>query len=79
MRSYLLRLLFRLFRRYCNVESGTCANRWWATSVADDLQYTMVCRDTSQPDGYSREELVKMLQIIREQEKIMGWKVPETL
>jgi hypothetical protein len=39
----------------------------------------MVCRDTSQPDGYSREELVKMLQIIREQEKIMGWKVPETL
>ena len=38
---------------------------------------TIVVRDTREPDGYSREELMEMLKTIREQEDLQGWKVPE--
>jgi hypothetical protein len=56
---------------------GACANRRWRRFMSGPVEVTITYRDTRRPDGYSREELVEMLKTIREQEKMMGWKVPE--
>jgi len=38
---------------------------------------TVTYRDTRQEDGYSREELLAMLETVRRHEALQGWKVPE--
>jgi len=38
---------------------------------------TVKFKQTNIPETYTREELIEMLYIIRKQEKIMNWKVPE--
>lgn len=54
-----------------------CANRWTRKMMIGPIELTITHRDTRDPDGYSREELVVMLETIRKHEAIMGWKVPE--
>jgi hypothetical protein len=57
--------------------TGGCANRKWWVAFAGPIEVKLTYRDTRQPNAYSREELVEMLRAIRENEKWMGWKVPE--
>jgi hypothetical protein len=64
-------------RRAGRSSYGACANRYTYVCKFGPLEMTIVVRDTREPDGYSREELVEMLQTIREQEELQGWKVPE--
>lgn len=54
-----------------------CANRVEIHSRFGATEVTVTFRDTTQPDGYSREELVEMLALVRHHERLQGWKVPE--
>lgn len=54
-----------------------CANRYESTRSFGPLEVRVVTRDTREPDGYSREELVMMLQLVRSEERRQGWRVPE--
>jgi hypothetical protein len=56
---------------------GSCANRRWSTWVVGRIEVTTTYRDTSEPDGHSREELVEMLATVRRAEAETGWRVPE--
>jgi hypothetical protein len=58
-------------------ETGACANRKWYRGMAGPIEVTVTYRDTRQPNGYSREELLGMLENVRRHEAIQGWKVPE--
>lgn len=53
------------------------ANRIIQKGVVDDTEITIIHRTTTMEDGYSREELLRMLQLIREHEEKMRWTVPE--
>ena len=57
--------------------AGVCGNRAWQTAMLGTLEVSLTLRETSVSDGYSREELLEMLQTVRRHEKIQGWKVPE--
>ena len=41
------------------------------------VEVTITNRDTTEPDSYSREELIRLLALIRTQEETQQWKVPE--
>jgi hypothetical protein len=56
---------------------GVCANRHWRNATCGPYEIELIMRDTRQPNGYSREELVEMLRTIRKHEAYMGWRVPE--
>jgi hypothetical protein len=56
---------------------GVCANRAWHVVKRGPIEATLIFRDTRQPDDYSREELVAMLETVRRHEKLQGWRVPE--
>jgi hypothetical protein len=58
---------------------GACANRILYTCWFGPLEMSIVIRNTREPDGYSREELVAMLDLVRKYEKKQGWTVPEKL
>jgi hypothetical protein len=80
MRYRLDRLRFRLILWLWPYRRGSahfCANRrtWMYRTPVAELSLTI--RQTTEEDGYSREELVRMLRLVREQEKSQGWKVPE--
>lgn len=71
-----LRLLWLLLgRRSASV--GACANRSWMKRMFGPLEVTITTRRTDAPDGYSREELLEMLQRVREHEASQGWRVPD--
>jgi hypothetical protein len=57
--------------------SGSCANRRWWKTMSGPIEITLTYRDTRQEDGYSREELLQMLNEVRKHEAKQGWKVPE--
>jgi hypothetical protein len=69
------RLMFLLFPRGGSV--GACGNRRWRKVDFGSLEVTLAIRDRDEADGYSREELMGMLETVREQEALQGWKVPE--
>jgi len=81
MKKHIQMLWFWLFRKSLRhlayVQMGACANRYTKQFNVNNLEYTVVCRVTNEPDGYSREELYRMLQTIRKHEAIQKWKVPE--
>lgn len=52
-------------------------NRTIEVGMVGTLEVTTIVRETSQPDGYSREELLSMLRLIRTHEEFQHWKVPE--
>jgi hypothetical protein len=56
---------------------GACANRSWRTTTVGPLEYRLLVRDTSRPDGYERTELLTMLREVRKHEGLTGWRVPE--
>ena len=58
--------------------SGACANRKWSVRKVGPVEFTFSVRHTGLPDGYSREELTAMLQMVRRSERAMGWKAPDT-
>lgn len=60
-----------------NGTRGMCANRHMTVFMVGTSEVTVVVRDTTKPDGYSREELVTMLETIRREETIQQWTVPE--
>lgn len=53
------------------------ANRYERQGCFGPIDVRIIFRDTRQPDDYSREELYKMLKIIREAESRQRWIVPE--
>jgi hypothetical protein len=72
------RAIFMLALRRCGPRTrGGCANRWTTVFDHGPVQVTVVLRDTREPDGRSREELVEMLAEIRRSERETGWRVPE--
>lgn len=40
---------------------GTCANRQWMTFKGRRAEATLVIRYTDQPDGYSHEEMLRVI------------------
>lgn len=56
---------------------GRCANRVWHVVRRGPIEVTLTFRDTRQPDGYERTELLEMLRTVREHEAVQGWRVPE--
>jgi hypothetical protein len=69
----------RLFYEFLRLSGGKrCANRFEQTVTLKDREITLIVKDTTQPDGYGREELYEMLELIRKHERIQGWKVPES-
>lgn len=52
-------------------------NRIISRGMIDQFELTVTSRDTTKPDAYSREELLQMLEIVRHNEDIQGWKCPE--
>lgn len=77
-RAALFRLAARIVRTQGAVPSVmSCANRKVITSHCGVYEVTLTFRDMSAPDGYSREELVHMLDTVREHEVRQGWRVPE--
>ena len=80
IRFWLRALDFVLYGLRLSTKSSSvaaCANRHTTTCRAGSVEVTVMVRDTSRPDGYSREELVEMLRLVREQELLQGWRVPE--
>lgn len=57
--------------------SGRTGNRFYKKGMLGPIEVTITDRDTREPDGYSREELLRMLQLIRSEEERHQWKVPE--
>lgn len=72
-----LKLVDLLWPSNVMATAGACANRRWRRGMAGPIEITVTYRDTRQPDGHSREELVEMLATIRKCEAEMGWRVPE--
>ena len=68
-------MIFKLWPR--RTGWGTCANRTEMTTMVDGVEHKLVLRDTRQPDGYERTELLQMLRTVRRHEHLQGWKVPE--
>lgn len=58
---------------------GCVGNRVWKRfhSINRKIEVTTVLRNLSIPDAFSQEELVAMYDLIRDQEKVQNWKVPE--
>jgi hypothetical protein len=54
-----------------------CANRSIFTYRYQNFEMKVTFRDLDKPEGYSRVELLQMLQLIRAQEAKQNWKVPE--
>lgn len=73
LRLRLIRLLLpKLWSTY------SCANRrTWKARLGTAAEVTVTVRHLGGPDGYSREELVEMLWLVRKHEAVMDWKVPE--
>ena len=74
MRQTIIKWLFRgIFGELTH--TGYCANRAEWTYVKDGFETTIVRRDTTQPDMYSREELYGLAKIIRTEQARTGWDV----
>lgn len=54
-------------------EIGMFANRIWKKSIFGCYEATLTFRHLKEPDGYSREELARMLATVREHEKRQSW------
>lgn len=72
-----LRFFLLLWWREPQASAGGVANRVWLRWCRNGMEITLHHRDTRKPDGYSREELLLMLWVLREHERIQGWRVPE--
>lgn len=59
----------------CSVAST--AGRVTHQIQAGTTELTLITRDCTQPDIYSREEIFVMLGIVRQNEQRMGWVCPE--
>jgi hypothetical protein len=71
------KLLRFALRRAGPTSTFSCANRYETTHAFGPLEVRVVTRDTREPDGYCREELLQMLRLVRSEEARQGWKVPE--
>ena len=76
MRWWQLRLMMWL-ARFGRRSTHVCANRWESVSRCGPFEVTVSVKDTTKPDGYSREELLAMLHTVRKHETLQGWRVPE--
>jgi hypothetical protein len=75
LRGWWLWVIAKVWPRQTSVMA--CGNRTSMTTRLGSLEVTLLLRDTSRQDGYSREELVEMLETVRKHEALQGWKVPE--
>ncbi len=76
---WLAYLLFRKAKALPGAARGACANRTWVRARAGRHELAVTVRDCGEPDGFSREELVRMLAEVRRHEALQGWRVPEPL
>jgi hypothetical protein len=58
---------------------SVCSGRCTRIHQSERWDVLVQIKDKSQPDWYSREELVGMLDAVRREEKRTGWKVPELI
>ncbi|KKK79528.1 hypothetical protein LCGC14_2832570 [marine sediment metagenome] len=58
-------------------EISTCSGRTTHKYDSTSFEITVIYRDKSESNLYSREELILMLKTIRENEAAQNWKVPE--
>ena len=75
-----LALRWRLVIRIWPKDAGTaysCANRAGIKTMFGPFEYHLCVRDTAKNDGYSREELMEMLTVVRLHERLQGWRAPE--
>jgi len=70
-------LFFIVWRKRSCKSASWCGARYTQGFEATFYEVTVIFRDTSMDNHYSREELVKMLDLIRKEEKFQNWKVPE--
>lgn len=75
----LWRYLFRMSLKKISgpmTSFGETGNRMWKRFYSPDRRFevTVVLRDTQEPAVFSREELVAMIDLVRDQEKAQGWK-----
>ena len=67
-------------RKICERKGGgLCSNRSWFTLPTHrrNVEITVIFRDTSKEDTYSREEVYRMLKAVREEEIRTGWICPD--
>lgn len=64
MSWFRLKLIMWLWPRRGSTSS--CANRWTRRAQCGAYEVELRIRDTSKPDGYSREEIVEMKRELRE-------------
>lgn len=80
LRLLWLKIRFECFwRGMCSLATSTksVANRFERQFKIRATEFTIIQRDTSAPDMYSREEVYGMLRTVRNEEKRMNWKCPE--
>lgn len=81
MQMFRLKLVCFLMRMvvkfWPHSEIKTCANRHTLRAVIGHTEYTLIVRNTTQVDAYSREECYQMLRWVRRMENRSGWKCPE--
>lgn len=56
---------------------GTAGARSWSILQMGQFEYRLVRRDTARPNIYTRVEVLRMLNIVRQQEQRMNWTCPE--
>lgn len=67
-----------LLRKFtANRSTSICGNRHVKVSMLGCMEITITFRDTRDPDGYSREDLLEMLRLIRKHEMIQNWRTPD--
>jgi len=70
--------LFNFVLRKITGDTGyRCGNRYGKVFHYYNWEVTVIYRDTTKEDGYSREELYRMLKLIRKEEIRQQWKIPE--
>ena len=82
MKPWKARLYYRLINylaRRALQGTGAVGSRFYRHGLLGRLEVSICFRDTRLPDAYSREELYRMLKVIRKNEAAQGWTCPEPL
>jgi len=63
--------------RWARSSWGSCGQRYESSLTIGGRRLFVQVRHLDQPDRYSREELVRMLETVRKAEADQGWKCPD--
>ena len=73
----LIWMFTRILQKIKAIRCYKCSNRYVKVFKIGVFEVSITYRDTTKEDSYSREELVTMLKVIRNEEQRQQWKVPE--